>query len=45
MDLVTLRTMEDYGSAMMLAPGARDRLRELLDRAAMPGQAGGPGGD
>jgi hypothetical protein len=28
----------EHGSAMVLGPVARDRLRELLDRAAMPGQ-------
>jgi hypothetical protein len=34
----------DYGMVMMLGPGARDQLRELLDRAAMPGRPGEPDG-
>jgi hypothetical protein len=29
----------EHGSAMVLGRVARDQLRELLDRAAMPGQA------
>lgn len=29
----------EHGSAMTLGRVARDKLRELLDRAAMPGQA------
>lgn len=28
----------EHGSAMVLGRVARDQLRELLDRAAMPGQ-------
>ena len=36
--LVMLRG--DQCSTVLLGPQARDELRELLDRAAMPGQAG-----
>lgn len=31
----------EFGADMVFGPVARDQLRELLDRAAMPGQVSG----
>jgi hypothetical protein len=41
---VSLILLREDGDALTFAPGGLDAVRELLDRAAMPGQAEAHGG-